>query len=288
MNNKNTTPNTGPADTNQKTPGEEVPVRSSDYNELAQRLRDTKGVDQDIAMLVAMNWQRILWGLVVVLLIVWLVGFWRESKDKALSQASQRLEDVQSAYASLVSSGSKETQNKDKPEEAAAAAQADQEQREKSERTFADNISLLRKQEGVYGELAPLYEVAEEIQRGNWAAAKEQLAHYSPENYIERLNKASAALNEQTFVSELAALIYLRLLAAEGATDQAVLRSKLSKLAAAGRFVNVEAVIMLFRLSTDGAQRLEAENAAKELAASRPDLAETLKVELGNQGVALR
>jgi hypothetical protein len=296
MDNKNNISPTPQADPSQKTSREEIPAKASSYDELAERLRDTKGVDQDIGMLLALNWQRVLWGLAIVLLVVWLVGFWKESKEKAAGQASQRFEEVQTAYTALVSKQTKESESEKKADEVkggnengAAAKQQDQSRDEQVTRTFMENISLLRKQEGVYGELVPLYQAAEEIQRGNWEEAKQQLSQYGSEKYLERLDKkVSRPLTEEPFVSELAALIYLRLLIAEGITDPAVIRAKLNTLVSAGKFVNVEALIMLFRISAGPQERLEAENSAKELASSRPDLAEMLKVELGNQGIGIR
>jgi hypothetical protein len=295
MDNKNNISPTPEADPSQKTTREEIPAKASSYDELAGRLRDTKGVDQDIAVLLALNWQRVLWGLAIVLLVVWLVGFWKESREKAASQASKRFEDVQAAYSAIVGKQAKDVESETKGdgeksgEQNSEALKEDQSREEQIARTFVDNISLLKKQEGVYGELVPLYQAAEEIQHGKWDNAKQQLSQYGSEKYLEQLNPAvSRPLTEQVFVSELAALIYLRLLIAEGNTDQAVIRAKLSKLVNAGKFVNVEALIMLFRISTGAQERLEAENAAKELASSRPDLAEMLKVELGNQGIGIR
>ncbi|HQH28447.1 MAG TPA: hypothetical protein PLP17_13700 [Oligoflexia bacterium] len=263
-----------------------IGAKSSSLDELAGRLTETTGINQDTAMLLAVNWQRLLWGLVVVLLVVWLAGYWKESRERAQGKLAEDFQNLQDAYTALGVSEPAPDAARDKadtPEQANSA--------ESKLRAFKDNIERISHGAGTYRELGLLYRVADEVSRGEFESARVHLEPYRVEDYLSRLKSQDAAkakaVDADVLAAEMASLLYLRLLIGEGKAEPAQIRAKLQDLVAGARFVNVEALIMLFRVGADAASRKEAQEAARKLAAERSYLAETIKSELGAMGIRL-
>jgi len=231
---------------------------TSDLEELSERLRGTDGKHGDLSDIIANNWQKLLGSLAVVLLTVALIGEYRSAENRKIGEASLRFEDARSSL---------------------------------------DNPDILREKlrvlttghsDSLYGKIAPLYAASADIQTKDFDKARERLAQFD----LGIVNGTrSAVLDEEItpeeFVNELASLMYLRMLVAEKKTEKAKLAELIGNLVSGAKFVNLEALIMLFRLANTEEERKNAQAAATELVSSRPTLRETARVELGNLGIGL-
>ncbi len=259
----------------------------TDVDELARRLRETKGVDQDVASLVAENWQTVLGSVAVVVLVILVTGYWKQTRQESIDRGAKQFEQVQNAYAAVVA-GAADKQQTPSAEDAEAAQKENKntgDNKSQLFKTFADNITLLEKSDSTYGDFGPLYRAAAEVENGDWDNAKKHLQSYGVDQPQE--SKKGEPINEKTLLTELAHLVYARLLLAEGKTPYADLRKRLENQIDAASFTSVEALLMLFRISSNAQELTAAQETARQLIAKRPELAETIKVELGNLGIGL-
>lgn len=256
--------------------------KAADLDELSDRLRSAKEGDEDIGEWIATNWQKLLGSLAVVLLVVYVYGRWQEAEGRKLGEAAQSFQEAQRAFGELTvdQAGTKPDKKADQEESQSPDMQ---------QKTFDDNLGLLMSSysDTRYGDFSPLYLAAAELKKGEFEAARNRLKKLGIDRFQGSGTARARSLNEDVFISELASLVYARLLIAEGKAPQAEIRQILGNLVSNARFANLEALIIMFRTSETPEHLDEAKEAAKKLSTSRPDLADTIKNELGNLGVSL-
>ena len=252
---------------------------SAGLDELSGRLRTAKGVDEDIATLLAANWQKLLGAVIVVCSIVWLVNEAKLARQGKAGDASQQFEKAQLTFGELYSPppAAAEKPKADAKEE--AQAKADQ------VRVLEDNLNLIEKnyKESIYGRLAPLYAASHALDAGNPQEASETL--HKSFNLENPAQAGTAGFDGEQMANELAGLVYARVLSKEQKTDELV--PYLEKLALNGELVNVQALIMLAGAASTPEQKKAAADTARALSAKRPDLTEQIRSELGKYGVSL-
>lgn len=251
---------------------------TSDQEQLAEHLRSIEGVDEDIAEVLANNWQRVLGALLLVLIGVWLVHEFREAKATRRAAAAERLSAVQQAYGSL----REQPAAPDEEEAADAAEQAGSETQPEAGKLFEENAELLvSTNDGtVYGDFALLYQAARLAREGNHQGARTLLEQFD-------LDVTEGSLKDrEVLTAEMASLLYARTLVAEGALEKA--RDYLESLTRERRLVAVEALLLLARLAENDPQLARAKELAGKLKTRRPELAEDVDRELAAIGISLK
>ena len=266
------------------------PKLGSTLADLDPRL-DESSPDDDLAQYIEANWQKYVGGLVVLLVGVWLYNQYQTSREKETANASLRFSKLQSSFQDLAGTEAEGAKDKDAPENAAAAEKPASEKREDAEQEFKESLSLLRgKYEGsAYSGLADLYAAMREFNEGKFAAARDALASYSPEAYLnDSLNAPDAgSFDIEVFSRELAALLYLRSEIAEGKKSRDELFKSAETLISRARTIGTEAVVMLFRIAQSEAETERAKQAAELLSKNSPELAEPLRRELSGLGYSM-
>ncbi len=246
------------------------PKTGSSLDDLSERIGHSDA-EPDLARQLAENWQKFFGAMVLVLLGVWLLGEFRAASQLEKEDASFRFQNAQEAYATLIS------------EESAG----NNENAEKARRIFLENLTLLEKgnSESVYEELAPLYQAQAAIDAGNLEQAKATLATLGVTN-AQGIPSSQSVNSTEQFVGELASLLYARVLTlSEG--DRAAERAYVSSLCERARFVNLEALLLLYRTSNSEGEKEEAKALAKKIITARPELAESIRTAFEGLGVAL-
>lgn len=261
--------------------GEQGAIRNgANIDELAERLRSTKGADEDIVTLLATNWQKIVGAFAVVLLLVWIINEAKMAKENKAGEASQRFQNVQTVFGELGAPKPAEATAKEEAKNGEESAKEEQ----SKEQTFQDNIKLIEKNysESIYSKMAPLYLAAADLDKGQLPQVRDILVkNYAADTISNRLNSGEDVPGR--VVSELAAVLYGRLLIKEGRTADA--QSYLEKLALNASVVNVEALVLLYRTAENEEQRKAAVKTARELQTKKPELADSVKQELAMAGV---
>jgi len=272
-----------------KTVPEEIPEKKeSDIDELSERLRTSPDAEEDIGEWLVANWQKLLGGLAVVLVAVYLVGKWQEVHATKLGEAAQGFARIQEAFTNAGNSEvvGPEVQGKGSEEEKTKDPENESDPALKVQARFEENLELLRSSysDTTYGKLAPLYQAAEEIRGKDYSKAKEILIKAGALRFVAEESR-NGSLTKEKLASELASLLYARLLIEEGKTEKEQIRGHLESLIQKANFVNIEALIVLLRFDDEPKAQERALEQVDKLKASRPDLGETLRVELGNLGV---
>jgi hypothetical protein len=287
-------------------PGDRPEERRSSYDELAEHLKSVEGPEHDIAMLLALNWQRLLGALALVLLAVWLVGEGMESSQKRKAEAAQYFSGVQQSFASLVDEASapeaagegKNTEPEERKENAEQAGKQDSAKDSndaiaRARTSFNDNLSLLEEsfQGNVYAELAGLYRALESMEQSDIKKAREVLSPFKVETGLLPRKGDKKGLAQEDFSRELAALLYARVMLLDPAQNRAELRSYVKGLVENASFINIEALVFLFRLSDSSGsspeEREEALLVARKLSEARSELREAISLELSSMGLSL-
>lgn len=293
--------------TSSKTPANDR-QSTSDAEQLADHLRSIEGVDDDIAEVLANNWQRVLGALLLVLIAVVLVHQFRGAKATRQAGAAERLSATQRAYQGIINqpvdeapvdkapveqpesadpgAGDPETSDPEAGDPKAAAEQEVEKTDAAStqEQIFDENSGLLisTNQGTVYADFAVLYQATRALRAGDFAEARSKLEQYQvkppfPEGSIS---------DRDVLISELASLLYARVQVAEGG-DLSAARDYLKTLVSQRRLVALEALVMLIRLSNTDETLSESKALAKALQKRRPELADLVTRELNTMGITL-
>lgn len=254
--------------------------------DLEHRLQDAEGLDEDLAMIVARNWQSLLGGLVLVLIAVWVFGQYQTSKQATVADASVKLSELQDAYPDVVLS---KVINSDGSADDAASKSAEEVSKLQA-KAFSETINNLRdKFDGTfYAKLAPIYESQLLI------ANKEYENAY---NELEKLGlgiikqdswpKGEREIGETEIVEELAALLYLRAKVQDPAVPRAETRKSVGFLVERGSFSAVEAALLLYRTAENDDERSKSIELARTLRKERPFLATALESAFEEAGAKL-
>ena len=238
------------------------PVDSgASVDQLAERLREAENVDQDLATIVAENWQKVLGLLVCMLLAIWVVEEYKSAKQKKLGEASDKFVLIQESYKSAAEDNATVIQQNVKALNAEAEAP-------------------------FYGKTAPLYDAKLLFEKGEFEAAKNVLASFDIEPIIDGKFVANEAkLSSAQISNELAVLLLSRILISEDSLDQA--RKYLIGLSKAGTVTSVEALIILYRIAETTEQKDAALAAVREVRTAKPQYGEALEREFRTLGVSL-
>ncbi|MCB0324302.1 MAG: tetratricopeptide repeat protein [Bdellovibrionales bacterium] len=270
--NSTTTPSSGTPTTGLPTEHHQPtnePKQGASVDDLGRRFT-ASSEDQDFARTMAENWQKLLGALVVVLLAVWLYEEFQSAAERRRAEASGRFSALQATFADLEKS---EAKDGDAPSPAVV---------------LQDTITQLSSSdaETVYAQLAPLYSAQAALSQGSLEAARGTLQQFGVADPAA-IPAGTTVLEPKQFISELAALLYARLLVKDPNVERQAAASYAATLAERARFVNVEALLLLYRIAETEEARASAKEKARELIAARPELATTIQREFASAGASL-
>jgi hypothetical protein len=265
-------------------------AQGASVEELSKRLSEIEGVNEDMAMFLAANWQRLVGGLFVILLVAVLFYQYRNTQATRMSDASQRFEAASSQFGKILLESRKPESSK--PEEGAAAKDGSKtDDFQKSETALMEQLKLLQstQSDSVYGRLAQLYQAQTAIVSGDFGTAREQLSKFRTSTFAGvQKAKTSAEVKNSDLLDELATMEQARLLLAESKDQPSPQARELFRgLALGGRFLNLEALLALFRTASQADQSDQAKQTAQELLAVRPELRDIVSTQLGANGISL-
>lgn len=251
-----------------------TPLRGSSIDELSARLGEIEGVNEDLATFLAHNWQRFLGALCVVLLAVVLYYQYRGTQAARMGEASSRFEDV-----------TKQLSRVTEP-----AADVKPEEKEKDIATLFEQVRALESAQrgNIYGQLAGLYAAEGYRAKGEFDKAEGELAKYDWKQFSDiNTAKKSSEVTKNSLTAELAAFLFVRIQLVKGEQNLTQARKVLKSIVLGGRFLNLEALIVLFRLSESPEQTAASVETARALLAARPELRESVDTQLGGLGINL-
>ncbi|MDD2941660.1 MAG: hypothetical protein PHC51_01725 [bacterium] len=252
-----------------------------DFDALAQNLRQIEGVSDDVALIIAHSWKKIIGGFAVVLLIVWLGAEYRASKQADLGLAAEKfialqkaMEDDLAGDSSEVESANAASENSDSTAEEKSGA-ADK--TKKGALDQGETVASLKSDYSAlqYGKLGSLYDVLLAVKRGDYQDSPEKLAALKAEILVSSDNKA--------LTLPLVLLVDARVKALSGKKDEA--RTMFLEIASGGSFVSVEAMLAAVDFSETDDQLHEALKTAQGLRAAHPEFADLLDEGFSERGM---
>jgi hypothetical protein len=207
------------------------------------------------------NWQRLLIGVVILLLLVWLGSEVLSSKRRNLEAVSDRFSNAQEQYSSFINSAKQD---------------------ESLKRAVEDSLSSVREldQSNFYAKSAELYQgTFKKLNGQNEEASKiyQELAVLA--------KAGDSKFDGDKLIAELATLNAARVLLDSGVEKEA--KAKLVEVAKNGTFSAVEAVAILARIASDEQSRSEARDQALALIKRLPELSSIIKDAVTEFGIEL-
>lgn len=247
--------------------------QSTPIGDLEKEFSKLSGDDENVAELLANNWQRVLGALVLTLLGVWLYNEYQTASLTRKYSASEYFTGVQSAYEELLALNAK-------PPTAEETGESVRDAFLEKERLLTENAKLLRStsKDSVYPELADLYEAKFLL-----SAEKRNEALKLLEPYLATAVSPKDRSSQAAIAADLAGLLKARSDIDIKALDDA--RSELLKIIKRGGIGSVEAVIALASISSTPEQRAELRSVAEATIATFPELAEAMKQEMNKAGL---
>ena len=232
--------------------------------DLEKGLRGLEDADEDLAELLANNWQRVLGLLALCLSGVWVFNQYKVATLKRQYSASESFANVQNAFEQLGTSDAEEVLEKNKS-------------------LMSENIKHLKSSadDSVLTLIADLYTAQQLIRTQKYSEADTAL-----KPIIEQGAKQLDRTSHIAVVGELADLLLARSLILQSQPDAA--RKSLFNLLSQGGATSVEAAVVLASISTTADERKSLADAAKNASASHPVIAEDLKTELNKFGISLQ
>ena len=237
---------------------------------------DLSGVDvgeskDDVATMIASNWQRLfaLFGLFI--LGVWVYSTYRDAEQVKLQDASTQFIGAQKYFEQLLAGSSVNEEGEVAPSE----------ELENTRTAFSDSLKLIEESgsASVYSRLAPLYQASSFIAEGKAQKAGAALRRLSTESLASEQVRAKD-INTEQLVAEFSNLLDARAKLVENSDRSreeaaAILKGIVSE----GVVLNAEAAIALNRMSINDEEKLNALNVARELRKSRPEFESVLDKE---------
>lgn len=244
--------------------------RGASIDELARRMVSIENTDDDVAKMIAANWQNIFWGMVIIAIGLFVFENFRQTRIKKSGEVAGIFADAQSSFKKSAESG------------AAENGAGVNESLKLLTTTYSDDI---------YGKFAHLYQSTLLQQQKKFDEAKQSI----PSSFnlpIQALfntprAKPSREVAANDIVIELAALQTLRLAIDEGKEPIGDIRRKLKGLAFGSRFVTVEAVLALYRISETETEKSEARDVGSEIANARTSLKGEIERQLSSEDIVL-
>lgn len=237
--------------------------------DLEQGLRGLDNADQDIADLLANNWQRVLGVLALVLLAVWLYNQHNIATQNRQYSASESYVNIQAAYQSLAQQSS--------------TADPKSEQTARNETLMKENIKLLKasSQDSVLSNFAEIYDAQLLINQQKYTEADTLL-----KPLIEKGISAQNKTSRESIAGDLASVLSARALLLQGEKQSA--SDILYRILQNGGIASVEAAVILASIADSDSERSKLIDAAKNASASHSSLAEDIAQELEKFGISLK
>ena len=235
----------------ESTPTPKPRKSTDDVDALADQLRAIEGVDDNLATFIAENWQRILGGIALGMLAIWLFGQYRQSEAKRAGEAAFH-------FAKLQQDASNETSNK---------------------AVVDSNLKILDSSYSgnIYQGLGTLYKARAIAAEGKNEEARALLAEF---------RETTPGSNRDKLLSELASLLDARILLRDQNSSSEG-KQALKALSKSASFVTVEALVTLLRISSNDQERSETVSLAEEIISNRPELSDLVTREFSNLGHSL-
>ncbi|MCB0343476.1 MAG: tetratricopeptide repeat protein [Bdellovibrionales bacterium] len=263
---KQTSKSTSPMPSSDRTSNEDI-------NSLVEHLRSIEGVDSDIAVKIAENWQRLLGVMAMILLGVWLYGSYQTRQVKKTEGVSNLFVEAQGAYRGL-------------PQPDTEAGEENIKQISSGLAKIDSSVRLVTESypESIYAELGPIYKALAQAKAGEPQKAVEALRPYQAAAKSDGKYSAAAGLSKKRFVDEFGAFVLAKILIeqTDGSKEGTELLTDLARNSAV---VAPEAVITLIRIAKTDAEINEALKTARSVMDSRPELAAVIARELQAQGL---
>ena len=245
---------------------------NEDIDSLVDHLRSIEGVDEDIAMKIAENWQRLLGVMVIILVAVWLFGSYRQTQASKIEEASNVFVEAQGAYRSLPSKATAGEEESKKISDSLAKIDA--------------NLRLVTESypDSIYNDLGPIYKALGEARAGDKAKAFSALEPFAEAARANGRYSAQVGITKKRFVDELGAFVLAKLLIEEPERAEEGI-ALLTELAKNSAVVAPEAVVSLLRIADTDEQMTTALTTARAVMDSRPELAAVIAREIQSQGL---
>ena len=207
-------------------------------------------------------WSKLLIFFAVSIFSIWVFAEYRSSQRELVQDYSFSFSKAQGLYSDLFA------------EPGQGASGEDAKEVGDDVRILEENLRLLHKRGTVYGGFASLYLAALYARRGEYGRVAD---------YLDSCVLSSSASSPALLVEELNCLLYAKVKLSAGELDEAV--AILEKLVMQARFVNVEALVSLSRLSMGvGFDRRAVVDLAHRLVDLRPEHREQVEAELEKLG----
>jgi|GEM_PF-7078161 len=273
--------------------GHAAQEEGSNLQDLASRLREVEGVDNDIAELIANNWQKLFGFLFLVLLGLYLYNEYREAKASQREETAYRFRESQKRFSAFLDSGDL---GKDKGSQAAKVENADVDhsghghpdadaERIKKQFAFREGLDLIRSTyaDSSYSDFSALYLAVADIEEGKNKEALALIEPFQP-NSFDNVKEAQPrnTLDPERMVKEFSALLSARAMLADAGTGPApdLVKSRLAGLAMAGMLLDAQALEVLYNISATEQDLAEVKRIAQDIVKIRPDRGESLKSRL--------
>lgn len=224
--------------------------RGATVEELARRMVSIDGSDDDIARILANNWQNVLWALVLGAVVIVVFREFQATRQKKAGEIALRFSEVQGDY----QKASEAKVNFEPPP------------------ALVENLKLLSTSysDDIYGKFAKLYQAKLSTKMKKFDEAYEALRIFPVASLLSTQKaKSIKEVEINDLVVELAALETLRIALAEGKQQLPEIRRQLTGLAYGSRFVTVEALVALNRLADTQAEKDAVGKAANDVIQAR-------------------
>lgn len=250
---------------------------TSDYETLAERLRENKSPNHGLAEALVDNVRGLVWVFAITVAGVFFFKWFQENREKDLGEASGRFETVQNIFQEMYAGDLN-------PAKEGEDLQAD---RLKKVRGFEDTLSWLKESHSrtTYAQLADYYSALSEMQKGKPESALEKLRAMTPPEAVSRLNP-KAKLTRESFLEELALFGKAKaLLMIPEKLGEA--QELLWALARKGQFVNVESIVLLLDNAKNDAAKEDVKKMALEVLSQRPEFRKVMSSALMPYGIQI-
>ena len=276
-----------------KASSEEQLPQDQESPDLAARLHEVEGIDEDIAQIIVQNWRQV--AVVVVALIagVWLFNEYRSGVAEREGAIAKEFIEAQELVTKIKEDVTPKAQDQAEPAPAETPPTPEQEA-EKQKQIVAMQEKFRSVSQSADGNFYPaaakLYNAIELLKKDSIAEALELLKSFPIARYESKQQSAVAAGDKiaENLLAESAALLYAKALLQQETPDIETARRYLIGLAYQAHLLNVEAILTLARISMDENQRQETTTIAHDIKVGRPELAESIETAISPYGFEVK
>lgn len=259
--------------------------------DLASRLHEVKGIDEDIAEIIVQNWRQVVIAAVALIAGVWLVNEYRSGAAERRGAVAKEFIEAQELFSKIKEEAPKAQDEAEQP--AAEAAPTPEQEAEKQKQIVALQEKLRSVSEtaegSFYPDAAKLYNAIDLLKAQKVADALTLLKSFPITRYESKQQNAVASGDKiaENLLNEFAALLYSKALLQQETPDIETARRYLIGLSYQAHLLNVEAVLTLARISIDDNQRQETKTVAHDITVGRPELAESIETAISPYGIEI-